>query len=84
MAMQMGEMQHGGPGMAAMDTVVTTATVEEIDVESNTFKLRGADGEVRTYRARNPENLKRAEVGDLVVTTVMNAVAISVSEQASE
>jgi len=72
------------PGMAAVDTVVRTATVEEINIEANTFKLRGPDGEVREYRARNPENLKRAKVGDLVVTTVSNSVAVSVAEQPAE
>lgn len=72
------------PGMAAIDTVVETATVEDIDVEANTFKLRTADGAVREYTARNPDNLKRAKVGDLVVFTVVNSLAISVTEQPSE
>lgn len=69
------------PGVAAIDTLVSTATVEEINIEANTFKLRDASGQVREYAARNPENLKRAKVGDLVVTTVTNSVAISVTEQ---
>ena len=72
------------PGMAAIDTVVETATVEDINIEANTFKLRTADGAVNEYTARNPENLKRAKVGDLVVFTVVNTLAISVTEQPSE
>jgi hypothetical protein len=72
------------PGMAAIDTVVETATVEDINIEANTFKLRTADGAVREYAARNPDNLKRAKVGDLVVFTVVSALAISVTEQPSE
>ena len=55
------------PGMAAIDTVVVTATVEEINIEANTFKLKGPSGEIKEYEARNPENLKKADVGDLVV-----------------
>ena len=29
------------PGMAAIDAMVVTATVEEINIEANTFKLKG-------------------------------------------
>jgi hypothetical protein len=71
------------PGMAAVDAQVITATVEEINIEANTFKLKGPDGEVTEYVARDPENLKKAEVGDLVVITYTEAVALSV-EKASE
>jgi hypothetical protein len=54
------------------------ATVEEINLEANTFKLKGPDGTVTEYLARNPDNLRRSEVGDLVIITVSEAVAISV------
>ena len=72
------------PGMAIMDAEVITATVEEINIEANTFKLKGPDGEVNEYVARDPENLKRAEVGDLVVITYTEAVALSVEKTAVE
>ena len=72
------------PGMAAIDTQIATATVEEINIEANTFKLKGVDGTVNEYVARNPENLKRAKVGDLVIMTVTNAVAITVEAAATE
>ena len=72
------------PGMAAMDATVIIATVEEINLEANTFKLKGADGEVNEYTARNPENLKRSAVGDLVVITVTEAIALTVEEQVME
>lgn len=72
------------PGMAAINTQVATATVEEINIEANTFKLKGVDGTVNEYVARNPENLKRAKVGDLVIMTVTNAVAITVEEVVTE
>lgn len=72
------------PGAAAMETTIITATVEEINIEMNTFKLKGPDGTVEEYVARNPENLKRAAVGDLVVITMTSAVAISVHEPAAE
>jgi len=72
------------PGFAAMDATVVTATVEEINLEMNTFKLKGPDGTVNEYVARNPENLKRAAVGDLVVITVTESVAITVEAQPAE
>lgn len=68
------------PGVAAVDTVVMTATVEEINHEKQTFKLKGPQGKVQEYQAQNPENLKRAAVGDLVVITMSEAVAISVEK----
>ena len=72
------------PGLAAMEQAVITAVVEEINLENNTFKLREPDGSVNEYVARVPENLRRAKVGDLVVITVTNAVAIVVEEQPAE
>jgi Cu/Ag efflux protein CusF len=72
------------PGFAAMDATVITATVEEINIEANTFKLKGPDGTINEYVARNPENLKRSQVGDLVVITITEAIAIIVEEAAAE
>ena len=71
------------PGVAAIDTQIATATVEEINIEANTFKLRGPDGDVQEYVARNPENLKRAKVGDLVIFTVTTSVSIVVEQGVS-
>jgi hypothetical protein len=66
------------PGLIAVDAQIVTATVEEINLETNTYKLKGPDGTVNEYVARNPENLKRAAVGDLVIMTFTESVAISV------
>lgn len=66
------------PGVIAVGTQIVTATVEEINLETNTYKLKGPDGTVNEYAARNPENLKRAAVGDLVIMTFTESVAISV------
>lgn len=72
------------PGAALVNTQVVTATVEEINLENNTFKLKGPSGEVQEYVARDPENLKKAEVGDLVVITYTEAVALSVEKTSEE
>ena len=72
------------PGVAASDTVVVTYTVEDINIEANTFKLKGPDGMVEEFTAMNPDNLKRAAVGDLVIMTMTMAVAISVEPSVAE
>jgi len=72
------------PGVAAVDSTVVTATVEEINLENNTFKLKGPSGEVQEYVARDPENLKKAAVGDLVVITYTEALALSVEKATQE
>ncbi len=82
MASAMARTEKGQmPGIAAMDATIVVATVEEINIEMNTFKLKGPDGEVTEYVARNPENLKRSAVGDLVVITTTEAMAITVEKQ---
>jgi len=72
--LEKGEM----PGLTAFNAQSVTATVEEINLEANTFKLKGPDGTVNEYVARNPDNLRRSVVGDLVIITTSEAVAISV------
>jgi hypothetical protein len=72
------------PAAAVMDTVVVTATVEEINIEANTFKLKGPSGEIKEYVARDPENLKKADVGDLVVITFTEAIALKVEKATAE
>lgn len=72
------------PAVMAVESVVTTAIVEDINIEANTFKLRWPTGDILEYEAQNPENLKKAAVGDLVVTTYTEAVALSLVEVPAE
>ena len=72
------------PGGVEMTTRVVTATVQEINLEANTFKLNLPGGEIREFTAVNPENLKKAAVGDLVVATYTEAVAIYLAEVPNE
>ena len=58
--------------------------LDEINIEANTFKLKGPDGSIKEYTARNPENLKRSKVGDLVVITITEALAIVVEPGSAE
>ena len=75
-----------GETPAAMElvTTVATATVEDINIEANTFKLKWPGGEIKEYEAQNPENLKKADVGDLVVTTYTEAIALTLNEVPAE
>jgi len=72
------------PGAAVTDTVIITAVVEAIDLEAQTFALRGPEGNVREFSARNPQNLERAAVGDLVVITITQAVGVIVAHPADD
>lgn len=65
-------------------TTVETAIVEDINIEANTFKLRWPGDEIVEYVAQDPENLKKAEVGDIVVTTYTAAIAMSLQEIPAE
>jgi hypothetical protein len=72
------------PGGAIMDTVVITAVVEEINLENNTYTLRGPQGNIREFVARDPANLKKAAVGDLVVITITQAMGVLVEHPSGE
>lgn len=72
------------PGMAAIGSRIEVATVEAINIETNTFKLKLADGSIQEYTARNPENLKKSAVGDVVITTFTQAIALTVEKTSSE
>jgi Cu/Ag efflux protein CusF len=72
------------PGVMEMESTVVTAVVEDINIEANTFKLRWPEGEVMEYEAQDPENLKKADVGDLVVVTYTEAITLFLNEVPAE
>lgn len=72
------------PGGVMVQSEVITARVAEINIENNTFKLKWPDESVEEFVARNPDNLKRAEVGDIVMITFTQAVGIIVERPAGE
>jgi len=55
-----------------------TASVESIDLANGTVTLKGPEGNSRAFKARNPDNLNRVSVGDLVEITYTEALAVSV------
>jgi Cu/Ag efflux protein CusF len=66
------------PGGAVGQRVSFTATIEAIDLAKGTVTLKGPQGNSQTIKARNPANLKKVKVGDLVDITYTELVAIKV------
>jgi len=66
------------PGATAGRTINLTATITGIDLANGTVTLTGPDGISQTIKARDPSNLNKVQVGDLVDITYTVAVAISV------
>ena len=66
------------PARAESATTVNVYTVEAIDLEANTFMLKNANGDVGEFTARDPANLAKASIGDAVVVTTTEAMAVEV------
>jgi hypothetical protein len=66
------------PGVAGARVTTVTTTITGIDKPAGTVTLQDAEGESVTVKARNPANLERVAVGDLVEITLTEAVGISV------
>jgi hypothetical protein len=66
------------PGIAGARVTTVTSKIAAIDKKAGTVTLQGADGEQVVVKVRNPANLERVAVGDLVEITMTEAVAIAV------
>jgi Cu/Ag efflux protein CusF len=66
------------PARSAGRSVMLTATITEIDLTNGTVTLTGPEGNPLTFKARDPANLKKVQVGDLVDITYSEALAIAV------
>jgi hypothetical protein len=67
----------GGSGMAGHQTTIV-ATIEAIHEAKGTVTLRGPGGKSVDVTARDPKNLKKVKVGDLVEITYTEALAVSI------
>jgi hypothetical protein len=72
------------PGMIEAEKTVIVYTVEAIDLEANTFKLKNIDGSVKQFNAKEPDNLARAQIGDAVVVTKTKVFAVEVMKAEAE
>ena len=70
------------PGGAAGRRITMTAQIEAIDTAAGTVTLKGPGGNSRTIKAKNPDNLKKVKVGDLIDISYTEAVAIKVEPAA--
>jgi Cu/Ag efflux protein CusF len=66
------------PGAASARVVTVTTRITGIDKRAGTVTLQDPDGANVTVKARDPANLERVAVGDLVEITMTEAVGISV------
>lgn len=72
------------PARAEIQKSIDIYTVEAIDLEANTFVLKDVEGEIAEFTARDPANLAKASVGDAVVVTTTEAMAVEVVKAAAE
>ena len=69
------------PAALAVEETSVVVTIESIDLENERVTLKDKDGKVETVRPRNPENLKKVKVGDLVRITYTEAIGFSVTKK---
>jgi hypothetical protein len=62
------------------ETVQITATVSAIDQENRTATLAFEDGRTKTFPVRDDIDLSQRKVGEKVVFTVTEMIAISVEK----
>jgi len=68
----------GTPGGFAARQTTVTARVASIDKKKESISLTGTDGETVVVRVTDPKNLEKVKVGDNLVITYTEAMAISV------
>jgi ribosomal 50S subunit-recycling heat shock protein len=67
-------------GVAGAETTVV-ATIEAIDKKAKTATLKGENGKSVTVTPRDPKNLDKVKVGDRIVITYTEAIAISLEKK---
>ena len=68
------------PAGAGARVTTVVATITNIDKAAGTVTLQGPTGRATMVKARDPRNLERVAVGDLVEITYTEAVAVSVEK----
>jgi Cu/Ag efflux protein CusF len=65
------------PAGVAINTITVTATIDKIDKKAQTVTLKGPEGNKETVKVNN---LKKVKVGDNVVISYTEALAIAVEK----
>ncbi len=76
----MGAKPGEKPAGAVVQQTTVTATIEAIDRVNQKATLRGPEGKSVEVKVKNPAHLERVKVGDEVMITYTEALAISVEE----
>jgi hypothetical protein len=71
----------GVPGGSRAQQATVLVTVDKIDEADGTVTVKAADGTTQTVKARDPQNLKQLNVGDQLVISTYQAIAISLQKQ---
>ena len=69
------------PAGAIGREVTVTAPITAIDKKANTVTIKGPEGNSATVKAKDPKNLDRIKVGDMVEITYAQALAVSLDKQ---
>jgi hypothetical protein len=71
----------GVPGGSRAQQSTVLVTVDKINEADGTVTVKAADGTTQTVKARDPQNLKQLNVGDELVISTYQAIAISLQKQ---
>lgn len=83
-ATAMSALETAEPGQKPTGAMATelsvVATIDAINKDAETVTLKGAEGNTKTVKVRNPANLEKVAVGDQVMITLTRAVAVNFTE----
>jgi len=68
------------PAGGGLRRLKVVATIEKLDPETRTVTLKGPRGNSLSVRARSEENFKKLTVGETIVVTYTEALAISLNK----
>lgn len=87
-AAEISSLETAAPGQKPAGTMGSelsvVATIEAINKDRQTVTLKGPAGNTKTVKVRNPANLEKVAVGDQVMITLSQAVAVDVTEAPAE
>ncbi len=66
------------PGVFGAAEITVSATIIDIDKVNETAALKGPDGEVIVVKVQDPANLNKVKVGDTIIITYTEALALSI------
>ncbi len=88
MAADISALETAAPGQkpaGAMGSQLSVvATIEAINKDHETVTLKGPAGNTKTVKVRNPANLEKVAVGDRVMITLSQSVAVNVTGAPTE